>query len=327
MEGTGLGDIIITPGGVEGGNMGGTGGDPDPQAEIERTARKASGQEAAPSVPPAGEDTLIVLPGQAADAAPAAEAAQSADEKTVVLPPQPEQPAASEGLVLEPAVSIRPAEDNVIAAAPAVENPSASGAPALEQIQSAAFPADEPAPVQPAEGLALAPSEPAAEERTVVIAPSQSEGEKTVIFDGTASAAPASAPRDLGSLSVRPAPENVQPERIRNVAFIYAGGEESFCAEVLADLDAICLKSASSPMFIARSFVDVCEPGTNGNVVMQKVVDAKAAGLVCLGGVAQESVYEMENVFTAAGAFFRHLTRENYSRSAALDLVMEFILK
>ena len=73
--------------------------------------------------------------------------------------------------------------------------------------------------------------------------------------------------------------------------------------------------------------VDVCGTGINGNVVLQKVADAKALGLLCLGSVPQETVYEVENVFTAAGVFFKHYTRETFNHSVALDLVMEFILK
>jgi hypothetical protein len=155
--------------------------------------------------------------------------------------------------------------------------------------------------------------------------PDAPDGEKTVIYE--ADAAPAAAPADLESLAAKQAPENVSADRVRTVAFLYAAEDAGLCAELLAELDAVCLQSPSSPMFVKRAFVGVCSSGHNGNVVMQKVTDANALGLVCLGNIPQEAVYEMENVFTAAGTFFRHMPREQFNRSAVLDLVMEFILK
>ena len=168
----------------------------------------------------------------------------------------------------------------------------------------------------------------------MVLPPAQGEqaGDQTVVFEGANSAfasgsAPQEEPKDFGMLSTRTVPDNVKPEQVRSVAFIYAGDDEAFCAEVLAELDAICLKSSANPMFISRPLVEVCGDGVNGNVVLQKVSDAKALGLVCLGNVPQETVYEVENVFTAAGVFFKHYTRETFNHSVALEMVMEFILK
>jgi len=206
-----------------------------------------------------------------------------------------------------------------------------------EQLQQTS---DEPAAgaePAPSDELTLKPadaSEPPAEEKTMVLPPAQpgQDGDQTVVFEGANAAAAAAGaapdePKDFGMLSTRTAPDNVKPEQVRSLAFIYAVGEEDFCADVLCELDAICLKSSASPMFINRPLVEVCGDGVNGNVVLQKVSDAKSLGLVCLGNVPQETVYEVENVFTAAGVFFRHYTRETFGHSAALDLVMELILK
>ncbi len=132
---------------------------------------------------------------------------------------------------------------------------------------------------------------------------------------------------DLDSLAGLPVPGGIPPERVRTVAFLYAQEDAALCAEILAELDAICLKSPSKPMFIKRGFVLVCAPGALGTVFMQKVTDAGAAGLICVGNIPPETVCEMENVFNAGGMFFRHFSREAFNHSAALDLVTEFILK
>jgi hypothetical protein len=80
-------------------------------------------------------------------------------------------------------------------------------------------------------------------------------------------------------------------------------------------------------MFIKRGFVQIFTPGLGGTVYMQKVADSGSVGLISVGNVPQENVYEVENVFTAGGVFFRHFPREALTHSAALDLVTEFILK
>ncbi len=210
-----------------------------------------------------------------------------------------------------------------------------------------AVPEQQPGAGLPGEGFTLQPVEAAPapsvsgpvssadEEKTMIIAPPPAgpDGEKTVIFEagatlpGATQQAAYGETKDFGALAAKTAPDGVSPDRVRGVAFIYAREDEALCADMLAALDAVCLKSSSNPMFISRALVEACEAGTNGNVVMQKVVDAKAVGLVCLGAIPQETVYELENVFTAAGVFFKHLTRENFNHSATLDLVMEFILK
>jgi len=170
---------------------------------------------------------------------------------------------------------------------------------------------------------------PGGDDKTVVIPPSTGpEQDKTVIYEaGTDPGTTSRRAADLDSLAAKPVPEGIPPERVRTVAFLYAADDAALCAGMLAELDAICLKSSAKPMFIKRAFVQVCEPGNSGNVVMQKVADSAACGLVCLGDLPQENVFEIENVFTAGGVFFRHFPRESFNHSAALDLVTEFILK
>ena len=132
---------------------------------------------------------------------------------------------------------------------------------------------------------------------------------------------------ELSVLAGKPVPDGIPPERVRTMAFAYAQTDAGLCADLLAELDSICLSSPSKPMFIKRGFVMVCTPGVSGNVYMQKVADAGAAGLICVGNVPQENIYEVENVFTSGGVFFRHFPREAFSHSSVLDLVAELMLK
>lgn len=307
-----------------------------PQDEMEKTIPGLGGYEpAAPFVPvnAAPEDEAPAVSTPSAEEPPA-EAAPHTEPETVIPEPRPEAAPTEAGFTLEPIASpfgepaLSEAGEKTVVLPPPSDQDAAAQGFTVEPVETA------PEPEAPGPEVSL-PSAPAEEERTMIIAPPPEgpDGEKTVIFQAGADTAAETArrpfvePRDFVTLAARTAPEGVTPEHVRGVAFLYAREDEALCAEVLAELDAICLKSSSSPMFIGRVLVESCEAGINGNVVMQKVVDAKAVGLVCIGGVPQETVYEIENVFTAAGVFFRHLTRENFNRSAALDLVMDLILK
>jgi len=167
-------------------------------------------------------------------------------------------------------------------------------------------------------------------DKTLLIAPSADGAgdEHAVIYQpgqDTASRRPKGA--DLGALSQKQPPEGVTEERIRSLAFLYPEGEEWFCAEVLSELDAICLKSLSKPIFVRRAFVKVFELNTNPNFMFQAVSDAKAAGLIFAGTLPQDKVYELESVFSSSGGLFRHLTADSFNHSSALDLVSELILR
>jgi hypothetical protein len=169
-------------------------------------------------------------------------------------------------------------------------------------------------------------------EETLVVAPTSSGGgdeEKTVIFDAGSMPGVTSRTQagDLAGLSERQAPEGVPAERQRGLVFLYSPEEKGLCATVMSELDAICLKSQTKPMFVKRSAVKEFDLGINSNVLLQLVQDTGANGLVCLGNVPQEKVYEMENVFSGASGFFRHYDSSSFTHTAALDLVSDLILR
>ena len=316
---------------------------PGPEAAAPREeAEVPPAVEPAPAEP--GNDELAEFERQLQAAAPLGDAMENKPEDEKKEEPGGTAPeAAPEGLVLEPAPA-QPAVEEPAALEPAgeiqlsVDAPEPAGQPQGEPELSVNAPATEAAPppeAQP-EGLVLEPASalfseqpPAASgDETLVLPPSSGDEEKTVIYEPGSSPGVTSRSQsgDLATLAVKPVPEGIPAERVRTVVFLYAAEEKAFCASVLSELDAICLRSSDKPMFIKRASVKECDPGINGNYVLQTVADAGAAGLVCVGSIPQEKVFEIESAFSSAGKFFRHYDAAGFSHSVALDLVSDLIL-
>ena len=291
-----------------------------PGASAEAPAAAPEQPEAQPS-----EDELAEFEKQLAAAAPQGGEMENKPEEEKPQPEQPEErpaqeagaPAGFEALTIEPEGAASQPE------------PSLSVEPSPAEAQPA-----QPEPglvLEPASAAVTPPAEPSGEETLVVPPPAgaASDEEKTVIFEAgsTPGVTSRSQAGDLAGLAEKPAPEGIPPERQRSLAFLYAVEDKALCASLLAELDAICLKSADKPMFIRRASVRECEADVNANYVLQSVNDAGANGLICVGAIPQEKVYEIESVFNSAGGFFRHYDSSNFGHSAALDLVMDLILR
>ena len=291
----------------------------------------------------------------AAQEAPASEktGGPEIDFGSLTLEPEVKaEPAAGETLQLEPtAQAAAGQQEGALQLEPQVQQPEAApaagglelslGSPASESAQPEPQPADkaeetlsvgrpEPGLVLESAGAALSGAAPSGDETLVVPPPSGSgDEEKTVIFE--AGSAPGITSRsqagDLAGLSGRSVPEGIPAERVRALCFLYAPEEKALCATVLSELDAICLKSAEKPMFIKRASVQECAPELNANFIMQSVTDAGGQGLICVGAIPQEKIYEVENTFSSSGGFFRHYDSASFTHSAALDLVMDLILR
>jgi len=190
-------------------------------------------------------------------------------------------------------------------------------------------PPQEPAPAMPGgAGLELGGGTAGGEETLVAPPPGgDSDGDRTMVYQSAPSNTSRAQAGDLEELAAKQAPEGIPAERLRTLMFLYGPEDKALCATALAELDAICLKSATKPMFIKRASVKECEPDVNPNYVVQTVADAGAQGLICLGSVPQEKVYEIENAFGTSGGFFRYYDSSTFSHSAALDLVAELILR
>lgn len=208
------------------------------------------------------------------------------------------------------------------------EQASGSGIELAPGIELGVSPAKTPNPDETLPGVQ--PSGIQSGEETLVVAPrpdSSGEEEKTVIFQASPETTTRAQAKDLASLSAKQAPEGIPPERVRSLVFLYSPGDEALCATVLAELDAICLKSATKPMFIKRAYVKDCDVDSNANFIHQSVADSGASGLVCVGAVPQEKIYEIENAFTSSGGFFRYYDSSTFTHSTALDLVADLILR
>lgn len=302
-----------------------------------------------------GSDELAEFERHLKDAAPQGDAMDNKPEDSDKE--KQGEAALPEGLILEPSAAAAqpeeaPAPDQQAAAEPAVEpavEPAAGEiqlsvnepAPdAVERTHSEInLAANEPAPsAAPKGGLVLEPAsalfsdqpkpEAGSGDETLVVPPPSGDEDKTMVYDpGTSPGVTSrSKAKDLDGLAQMQVPQEIPAERVRSVVFLYAAEEKAFCASVLTELDAICLKSAEKPMFIKRASVKECDPEINGNYVLQTVADSGAQGLVCVGNIPQEKVFEIESAFTSAGKFFRHYDSAGFSHSAALDLVSDLIL-
>ena len=269
----------------------------------------------------------VLKPAAFTEAAPESQYALEADLDEIIISPRAGS-AEGEGEVMdiqnenpgkfEPEKPDRPAPEVVDAAAPRLELPT----PQDFTLRSNAPASEEPGFVIKQTNLEMDPNPPAApSDDTAAI---EKEEERTGIFTTVSAAGPKD---EIGPIADKPVPDGIPPERVRTVAFLYAAEDTDLCADVLNELDAICLKSASKPMFIKRAFVQTFSPEINGNMYLQKVSEAGAMGLICLGNIPKDSVYDMENIFNAGVTFFRHFSREAFTRSAVLDLISELMLK
>ncbi|MCG2725751.1 MAG: hypothetical protein L6420_05770 [Elusimicrobia bacterium] len=121
-------------------------------------------------------------------------------------------------------------------------------------------------------------------------------------------------------------PDGIPDERIKPLIFLYTISDEVLCAEILNTMDAICLKSESKPMFVKRPLVKVCEPEMKGDSAQALVTEYGAMGLICVGDMPQEMIYDIENVFNTNKIFFRHIERENFNYSFIVDIISDLIL-
>ncbi|HAN04908.1 MAG: hypothetical protein A2X30_03560 [Elusimicrobia bacterium GWB2_63_16] len=232
------------------------------------------------------------------------------------------QPPAAGGIELSPSLDLSGAQPQ-----PEGADQTIPGGVGLEL--SVGQPPQEPAAAMPGgAGLELGVGSEGGEETLVAPPPGgDSDGDRTMVYQAAPSNTSRAQAGDLAELAAKQAPEGIPAERLRTLAFLYGPDDKALCATALAELDAICLKSAAKPMFIKRASVKECEPDVNPNYVLQTVTDAGAQGLICLGSVPQEKVYEIENAFGTSGGFFRYYDSSTFSHSAALDLVADLILR
>ncbi|MCX5791645.1 MAG: hypothetical protein NTY45_05410 [Elusimicrobia bacterium] len=244
---------------------------------------------------------------------------------------EPPVPADSgETIRLEPAVDASAGGIN-FSDSPAQEGPAAENTIEFSNGASAEPQLSAQEPVPEAESVLTLGGR--GEDKTIVMPPpgaaAGAEGEghlnfQTFVAAGITSRAKMS---DLVGLSEKQVPEGIPEERVRPLFFLYSHADKALCATLMAELDSVCLKSQTSPMYVKRAGVKGFDTGMNANFIHQMVTDSGAVGLVCVGGIPPESVSEMENVFSSSGSYYKHFDAENFSRTAVLDLLLELILR
>ena len=130
---------------------------------------------------------------------------------------------------------------------------------------------------------------------------------------------------DLNTIVDRQPQENVLPERIKNVGFIYSS-DRAILVNLLNIMDEICLSSPDKPMFIKRSFVLDFTADINANYLVQKVAETNSIAIIAAGVFPQEKIYEMGTVFNSAGILFKNITADT-NKSEIIDFMLELVIR
>lgn len=169
------------------------------------------------------------------------------------------------------------------------------------------------------------------EDKTLVFEPSipEQQGqdlglqeEKTAVFSPDETNSILQSDRDF---STDQAPSQIPSERIKNAGFIFS--DRNMLNHVLKTLDEICLASKDKPMFINRSFIFEYSQDFSSNLINQKAAETSCQAIVAAGEMPHENVYELETVFSSAGIIFRHFKPSDFSKSQAIDFILDLIAK
>ncbi|MBI4656522.1 MAG: hypothetical protein HY746_07240 [Elusimicrobia bacterium] len=215
-----------------------------------------------------------------------------------------EMPAVSGGIEIQKKIDLNPVQTDFGQTLPGVPNGLSSEALA--------------------KGEALAQADQGGES-----APQEAAEEKTVMWSGQD---PSLTSRiqlediNLDDVSSKTPPESIPSERVKTLAFLYSMGDEKLCASMLAKIDSICLKSRTKPMFVKRSFVRVFEPDMKGSYLLELASQSACSGVVCVGNIPHENVYDIENSFNSSNLFFRHISYDNFTHPVMVDMIADLIL-
>jgi hypothetical protein len=121
-------------------------------------------------------------------------------------------------------------------------------------------------------------------------------------------------------------PQNIPPERIKNVGFVYISEEETF-VELLKMIDEICLSSKEKPMFVKRSFVLNYDDTINSDVIILNAKNEKVIAVVFVGQIPPDKKYEFENLLSQEGIYFINFNKANLTKSSVIDFIMELIIR
>ncbi len=257
------------------------------------------------------------------ETADAAQKTEDISEKTIVVDPSEinlQEPKKDEngGLILDLNLEVAPSAEQK--EQPQDREKSAGIADGLEQFTLAVN-----------DNSSNAADAPSPEEKTVVFEPSihaaqpessDSQEEKTVVFSPDETNRIPQSERDF---TLDHAPASIPAERTKNAGFIFS--DKNMLNYVLKTLDEICLASNEKPMFINRAFVFEYSDDLSPNMINQKASETSCQAVVAAGEFPHERIYELETVFSSSGIVFRHFKISDFSKSQAIDFVLDLIAK
>ncbi len=131
---------------------------------------------------------------------------------------------------------------------------------------------------------------------------------------------------ELNKLIALEPPKSVDAERIKNVGFVFSLDQDLFLS-VLKTIDDICLSSKEKPMFVKRSFVLTYDDSLTSDALIINSKNEKVSAVVLVGELPVEKTYEFENALSQNNIYFVNFKKDNFSRSKAIDFVMELIAR
>lgn len=131
---------------------------------------------------------------------------------------------------------------------------------------------------------------------------------------------------ELNKLVALEPPKSVDVERIKNVGFVFSFDQDLFLS-VLKTIDDICLSSKEKPMFVKRSFVLTYDDSLTSEALIINSKNEKVSAVVLVGELPVEKIYEFENALSQNNIYFVNFKKDNFSRSKAIDFVMELIAR
>ncbi|MEW6012943.1 MAG: hypothetical protein AB1602_06045 [Elusimicrobiota bacterium] len=126
-------------------------------------------------------------------------------------------------------------------------------------------------------------------------------------------------------ISIEP-PKSIDAERIKNVGFVFSFDQDLFLS-VLKTIDDICLSSKEKPMFVKRSFVLTYDDSLTSDALIINSKNEKVSAVVLVGELPVEKTYEFENALSQNNIYFVNFKKDNFSKSKAIDFVMELIAR
>jgi len=131
---------------------------------------------------------------------------------------------------------------------------------------------------------------------------------------------------ELNKLIALEPPKSVDAERIKNVGFVFSFDQDLFLS-VLKTIDDICLSSKEKPMFVKRSFVLTYDDSLTSDALIINSKNEKVSAVVLVGELPVEKTYEFENALSQNNIYFVNFKKDNFSRSKAIDFVLELIAR